>query len=191
MADIWETSDRKLYKASTAAIKQFVRENPDTEVCCFFFDCDEPRYGHISISMDTLDNNIESVKQLEQFAIENRQKMLTSDKAWRWTKHQMSTPVLSAFNTNSGDFDFAEFADVDFPAWVTLANKNKYPRGAEHEDDYLESNARLVMWRVAEQLIADNAFHPLKLASPFILGFSIHDQEEVILRLLNWPRTLK
>jgi hypothetical protein len=44
------------------------------------------------------------------------------------------------------------------------------------------------MWRVAEQLAAEDAFAPLTMASPFLLGYSIHDQEEVILRLLNWPK---
>ena len=73
MADDWDASDRKLYKASVAAIKQFARDNPDVEVCCFFFDCDEPRYGHLSISLDTLQNNIGSAKQLETFALESRQ----------------------------------------------------------------------------------------------------------------------
>jgi hypothetical protein len=188
MADDWEASDRKLHKASVAAIKRFAREHPGQPVCCFFFDCDEPRYGHLSISLDTPENNVRAVKELERYAVESRAKNLRGKITWEWAKYQLSTPVLSPFNTNSGDFEFPEFAEVEFPAWVKLAEKGNYPKGAEHEDDYLESNARLVMWRVAERLATENAFAPLTLASPFILGYSIHDQEEVILRLLNWPR---
>ena len=69
----WQTNGKraiKLLKASVAAIKRFVRENPDAEVCCFFFDCDEPCYGHLSISLDTLDNNIRTSKELERIAME-------------------------------------------------------------------------------------------------------------------------
>jgi hypothetical protein len=44
------------------------------------------------------------------------------------------------------------------------------------------------MWRVAERLVSEDAFAPLLLASPFMVGYSVHDQEEAILRLLNWPR---
>jgi hypothetical protein len=187
MAGDWEASDRKLHKASVAAIKRFAREYPGRPVCCFFFDCDEPRYGLLSISLDTPEENIRAVKEMERFAIESRRKYLRSKGAWRWAKHQVSTPVLSPFNTNSGDFEFPEYADVEFPAWVKLAAKGNYPKGVEHEDDYLESNARLVMWRVAERLVAEDAFALLTLASPFLLGYSIHDQEEVILRMLNWP----
>jgi hypothetical protein len=124
---------------------------------------------------------------MEQFAIESRRTMLRRKAAWTWAKHELRTPALSPFNSNSGDFAFREYAEVEFPAWITLAEKGNYPKGEEHEADYLESNARLVMWRVAEQLIAEEAFNTLKLASPFMVGYSIHDQEEVILRLLNWP----
>jgi hypothetical protein len=35
--------------------------------------------------------------------------------------------------------------------------------------------------------VVKKAFAPLKLAAPFLVGYSIHDQEEVILRMLNWP----
>jgi hypothetical protein len=188
VADDWDASDRKLHKASVAAIKRFAREHPGVEVFCFFFDCDEPRYGHLSIGLDSSANNIRAVKELERYAIESRAKYIRGQLTWQWAKYQLSTPLLSPFNTNSGDFEFPEYAEVEFPAWVKLAGKGSYPKGAEHEDDYLESNARLVMWRVAEQLVAEESFAALSLASPFVLGYSIHDQEEVILRLLNWPK---
>lgn len=188
MADDWEVSDRKLHKASVAAIKRFAREHPDRAVCCFFFDCDEPRYGHLSISLDMPDNNLRAVRELEKFAVESRDKNLRSKVTWEWAKYQLGTPLLSPFNTNSGDFEFPEYAGVEFPAWIKLAEEGNYPKGAEHEDDYLESNARPVMWRVAEVLVAEDAFAPLTLASPFLLGYSMHDEEEVILRMLNWPK---
>jgi hypothetical protein len=187
MADVWDASDRKLHKGTTAAIKRFAREHPDAEVCCFFFDCDEPRYGHLSISLDTLENNVRTVKELERFAVENRKKNLGGKSTWKGAKYHIGTPVLSPFNTNSGDFEFTEYDGVMFPAWVKLAEKGNYPKGAADDDDYLESNARLVMWQVAEQLVAEDAFAKLKRASPFLLGYSLHDQEEAILRLLNWP----
>jgi hypothetical protein len=143
----------------------------------------------MSISLDTLENNIRTTIELERFAIENRQKNLSGEIAWQSAQYQLGTPTLSPFNTNSGDFEFQGYAEVEFPAWIELAEKGSYPRSEEHEDDYLESNARLVMWRVAEQLVADAVFADLKLASPFMVGYSLHDQEEVLLRLLNWPKT--
>src|SRR4051812_42448819 len=88
MADDWAVSDRKLHKASVAAIRRFARENPNDEVCCFFFDCDEPRYGMVSISLDTLENNVRVAKELEQFAIESRRENPRRKGSWHWAKHQ-------------------------------------------------------------------------------------------------------
>lgn len=186
MGDIWDASDRRLYAASVAAIKQFVNEHPAQELCAFFFDCDDPQYGKVHISLDTRSNNIRSVKELERFAIESRRRNLQS-KRWQYAKYNLSTPVLSLFNTNSGGFAYQLYATVEFPEWIEMAKKGDYPKAGEHDDDYLESNARLVMWRVSEQLVDEDAFGPLRLASPFVIGYGVHDQETAILRLLNWP----
>lgn len=184
----WDACDHKLHKASVAAIKAFSRENPDTEVCCFFFDCDEVQYGHIAISLDTPENNLETAKELEKFAIENRRSNLRGKTAWKNAKYHLASPSVSPMNTNSGDFEFGEIADVEFPAWTKHAEANEDAEKPDDVDDYLESNARLVMWRVAEKLLAEKAFAPLKLASPFLVGFAIHEQEEVVVRILNWPK---
>jgi hypothetical protein len=187
MTDIWKASDEKLYKASLTAIRRFAREHREMEVCCLFLDSDDPCYGHISISLDTLENNIRSTKKRERSAIDHRRKYLYKPEAWRNAKYQIEIPVLSPFNLDGGDFAFQEYISVDFPSWVRLAKKNDYPRGREHEDDYLEANVRLVMWRVIERLVKTQAFDFLTLASPFMTGYSLHDEGGVLVRLLNWP----
>ena len=183
----WSKSDERLHESALSAIEAFAKEHGNAEVCCFFFDCDDPQYGLVHISLDSLQNNMRSAKQLEQYAIESRDRNLKEKARWQSAKYYLMRPVLSPFNTNGGDFEFGCYRTVEFPAWRELAESNDFPRGAEHEDDYLESNARLVMWRVAERLISENAFSPLLLASPFIVGYSLDDGEEAILRLLNWP----
>ncbi|MGZ5508385.1 MAG: hypothetical protein ACXWKH_18590 [Limisphaerales bacterium] len=185
----WPKSDERLHEAALSAIQTFAKEHRNTEICCFFFDCDDPQYGLVHISLDSIQNNMRSAKQLEHYAIERRNRNLKGKNLWQSAKHQLTSPVLSPFNTNGGDFEFGCYRTVDFPAWRELAESKDIPQTAEHEDDYLASNARLVMWRVAEKLISEDAFAPLSLASPFMVGYSVHDEEEAILRLLNWPRS--
>ena len=182
----WGTCDERLHAASTAAIRQFAGECPDEPICFFAFDT-EPRYGYVLIAFDTLANNVRQSKALEAFANEQRRKYLTAAEAWRSAKHMLSSPFLSAFSTNSGGFAYPQYAEVQFPEWTQLAEQGGYPVGLAHEDDYLDSSARLMLWRVAERLIADRAFDTLTLASPFMVGYGIRDEEEAILRLLNWP----
>jgi hypothetical protein len=182
----WPACDQRLHTASVAAIRRLARECHDEPISFFAFDS-EPRYGYVQISFDTLTGNIRSAKRREEFAIEQRQKVLTRPDAWMSAKYFLRSPVLTAFNTNSGNFAFSHYSEVRFSEWRKLAEEGGYPVGDTHQDDYLESNARLVLWRVAEQLVAEEAFKPLTLASPFLVGYGIHDQEEVVLRLLNWP----
>lgn len=178
----WEASARKLYRAGALAVRRFARQHAGLEVCFFAFDAD-PRQGYVFVSLDTLANNTRVAKQLERKAILSRQKNLQGDRAWCQAKSQLSTPAVSPFNTNTGDFAYPEYVAVEFPAWRRLAERADYPA-----EEYVESNARLVLWRVVEQLVADEAFLALNRASPFLVGYGIHDQEAVILRLLNWPR---
>jgi hypothetical protein len=143
----WSKSDERLHEAALSAIQGFAKEHGKVEVCCFFFDCDDPQYGLVHISLDSLQNNMRSAKLLEQFAIEARRTNLNGNAPWRSAKYQLSTPVLSPFTTNGGDFEFGCYRTVEFPAWRELAESKELPQSGEHDDDYLASNARLVMWR--------------------------------------------
>ncbi len=183
----WKKAEDKLFKWSVAAIEKFASEHPDEEICFMSFDTD-PIYGYVLLAFDTLENSIKSCRKREKFALETRIKNLTKDWSWTWAKFQLSSPVLNMFNTNAGDFKFQEFASIEFLEWQKLAESGKYPKGTENEDDYLESNVRILIWKVSERLIAKNCFHSLNLATPFMIGYAIHDQEEVILRILNWPQ---
>ena len=96
----WSKSDERLYEAARSAIEAFAKEHGKAEVCCFFFDCDDPQYGLIHISLDSLRNNVRTAKGMEQRAVERRKKNLKGKLTWQWAKQQLSRPVLSPFNTN-------------------------------------------------------------------------------------------
>lgn len=56
------------------------------------------------------------------------------------------------------------------------------------EEGYLEGSTRLVFWKVLERLIDSGLFSHLHLSSPFRVGYQFHDQELIVLRILNWPK---
>lgn len=186
----WKKTEERLFKWSQTTIKKFGREYPDESICSLFFDS-EPKYGYVGLAFDTFENSIRSAKKMERFAIESRKRNAKDADAWRNARYHINTPVLSIFNTNSGDFVYPEYAQIEFPVWRRLVkSKNytkKYPKRFDHDDDYLDGDIRILLWKIAERLIATKSFQPLKLASPFIIGYAFHDAEEVILRVLNWP----
>jgi hypothetical protein len=186
----WKKTEDRLFKWSQTTIRKFGREYPNENICAMFFDS-EPRYGYVVLAFDTFENSIRSAKEMENFAIKSRNRNLNDADAWCNARYQINTPVLSVFNTNSGDFVYPDYAEIEFKAWQRLVeSKNyskKYPKRFDQDDDYLDGNVRILLWKVVERLIATKSFQPLKLASPFIVGYAFHDEEEVILRVLNWP----
>ena len=111
----WNACEQQLYAASLAAIQRFAQEHPSEEICFFCYDS-EPRYGYVFIGFDTLENNVRSAMGLQRFAVDNRERNLQGALTWQWAQYQLSTPVLQPFLTNSGDFAYREYAQVDFPA---------------------------------------------------------------------------
>jgi hypothetical protein len=182
----WDVFETKLRIASIDAINRFADEHPDKSVCFFAFDS-EPRYGYVLFAFDTFENNIRSARKVEQFTIKSRTDRLTQRRYWNRAEYYLCHPPVTVFNTNSGDFEFPQYAEVRFPEWEAIGKSGGIPKQHEHDDDYLDSNVRILFWNTAQYLIAESAFDALKMARPFMIGYGIHDQEEQILRVLNWP----
>jgi len=44
----------------------------------------------------------------------------------------------------------------------------------------------LTLSKVIDRLATDNQFSLLRLSSPFLAGYSFHDEHEFIVRMMNW-----
>ena len=190
----WAASDERLHAACVAALARFAREHPGEAICFFALDTN-PEDCTVRVALDTLVNNMRVVKRREAAAVAAREDRLRGGDAYKNVEpgfiHPLNTPVLSAFNSDREDFAHPNYAEERFPDW---GNTEAWPE----QDDYAgysEPNILLVLWRVAERLVAEGAFGVLTLASPFMVGYGIdgrqvRDETEFrqnILRLLNWP----
>lgn len=182
----WKEEETRLYKFTLPVIARFAQEHPTETAAAFMYDS-EPRYGYVYIGIDSVANNRRSAQHREQFAIQQQRKYLKKPTAWKYAKHHVNTPVLSPVEPDSGDFAFAEYAELSCPQWTALLQDADYPPPAEHEDDYLEGNVRLIFLRVIDRLVKERAFKAWRLGSPFMLGYAFHDEGATILRFLNWP----
>lgn len=96
--------------------------------------------------------------------------------------------LISDHNPHIGHFAYYQYDKVTFQKIEDFIEKGDYPKRGEFEDDYLEGHTRILLWKVIERLIASDAFSNLHLASPFRLGYGIHDEADLALRILNWPQ---
>ena len=186
--DELKKAEEKLYKAAIRAIKAFGKEEPNTEVRCFFLDSDDVEYGRVGVSIDSASNNSDVSLDSFKSTKKNRRAACKGKRAWELAKHGLSCPPLAVYSTDSGDFDFCEFAEVDLPGWRKVAKKNGVEETDDGDDNYLEGNARISMWRTIERLVKERAFDSLKTGSPFFVGFSFHDEEPTTVDILNWPK---
>lgn len=124
----------------------------------------------------------------EQRAIERRNRMLNYEWYWRHARSMLQIPRLTDYSPDIGYFTYPMYAQIDFQELTELSESNAYPpRNNDVEDDYINGNVRIVLWRVVEQLIAHNIFVHLHLATPFHVGYELHEDELVVLRILKWP----
>jgi hypothetical protein len=186
----WDRDLERLVAETRRALTRFAGEFPDASVCAVFFDAD-PLYGYVIIALDTAANSLRSCRELEQWAVEGRQRMLPGPDAWRNAKYFLTSPAVSLVQTNSGDFEHSQYAEIQFPDWRRLNESGNVPEGAENEDHWLAGHVRLLLWRAAERLIATGAFDVLNPAAPCVVGYGLHDEEEAILRVLRWPDSVR
>jgi hypothetical protein len=182
----WQQVEERLFEESKAAILQFAVAHPD-EVYAIFTYYSEPYCGCFTLFIDTLAHSLQVARYHEQNAIRRRKQMLNHEQMWTSAKYFSTQPPVRYHTPSVGSFATPFFASVQFEGWQEFADSDDYPKAEAWQDDYLEGNTRIVIWKVLERLIESGVFEQLLLASPFYLGYELHDEELVILRILHWP----
>ena len=164
----------------------FSAEHLDEEICYFAFDS-EPYYGYILICFDTTENSIFEAKLSAQRSMDHAEEFIQKDYDWQMAKSAMISANALPFTNNTGDFKYQGYAEVNFEGWQEFADSAAYPGGDFDEaDDYLEGNMAIIFWKVIDRLIREGHFSALRMASPFYAGYGFHDEDQVLLRILNW-----
>lgn len=182
----WHALEDQLVERSRQVIFQFATEYP--EVTCSFFAYEvHPHAGDFLLSFETIEHSLQQAQEQEQWAIASRSKMLSHEWSWRAAKYFSTAELVTDYNSEVEYFAHHLYADLHVKELNKLSAGGEYPKGGETENNYIEGNIRIVLWKVTERLIAHEAFNRLTLASPFRVGYEFYDEPLVVLRILNWP----
>lgn len=184
----WQEAEDALFAACGEAIERFQREQADKTVSFFAFDS-EPSAGYALISIDTPENEQKNAVKEQEYEIALRPKKFSGEKAWESTEYFIQQRQPKTHCHSTGAMEFAQWESVELESLEDFLQEIEEEEELFQRHDYLMGHARLIFWRVFERLIAENAFAPLKLASPFRLGYNFHDESLVVVRILNWPST--
>jgi hypothetical protein len=182
----WNEIETLIYKESVAAIDKFIKEHASDEVCYFAYDSD-PYNEYVLIAIDTSDNSFVKAKRYSQTSVERVKHFLQHGWDWQMANSMMISASALPFTNNTGDFKYRDFANIRFEGWQEYADSDIYPQGEfEDADDYLEGNMAIIFWRVIDRLIQENQFSKFRMSSPFYVGYGFHDEDQILLRILNW-----
>lgn len=180
----WQEIEDRLVAFSSENTRRFAMEHPEVVTSFFAYDVDLPFF---LLSFDTPDNALQVSQRIEQDAIARRAKMLALPIAWQGARHFSTQPPVLDYSYSTGYFAYHNFADIKIDELEDLEFAEDYPQN-ETADDYSEGKTRIVLWRVIERLIDSDELRHLHLASPFRLGYQMHDDELTVLRMRNWPQ---
>ena len=182
----WDIFFQRLVEGTRAAIQQFATEHPTAEVCYFAYDS-EPCYGYVLTCFNTTDAEIRHIREWHDRRINYRKEILSND-VWRSNAYyQVKANSVLPFCNETGDFAYQGFTELRFPEWEAFAQSETYPEHRDHEDDYLECRVALIFAKALDTLAEDGGFEKLRLASPTLLGFGFHDQDQYVVRMLHVP----
>jgi hypothetical protein len=182
----WRDVEERLLAWSRGSLQRFVQDHPDA-ICSFVAYGYNTDAGLFQLALDTPDNALQEGQRTEREAIARRRSMLSPEWGWRAAAYFSVTPRVVDYAPHAGAFAYHVEPALAIDALRQLQSREDYPPSSESEDDYAQGNARVVIWRVVERLVEEDASAQVQMAPPFRVGYQIDDDELVVLRILAWP----
>ena len=183
----WKENQERLFVVASEAVKRFAATHA-VECSHFAFDADA-LYGYVLCSFDSPGHSLQAARESEEYAIKRRARDLAGEDGWKYATHTLGHPSVAPYCDNTGDFAFQHFAEVTFPEWrAHWESPDSECSEVDGCDDYLGGHVRVLLWQVVERLIEAKIFDVLRMASPFLISYAMHDEEQRVLRVLRWPQ---
>jgi len=179
----WRRAEELLFEWSRTVIQDFGREHSRESFSLFAYVVDSLFTG-VSINFDTPANSLSEAKRHQRREVKARNHIFEQDRGWERARYYVAHPSrqIDDFNhRGSWRYELIEF--VPLTEWGTFfAEGDDEQRGAE-----LEGRVIVALWRIVDRLVQAKAFDGLRRVAPFRIGFKFHDEDFVVLRILNWP----
>jgi hypothetical protein len=176
----WTSADETLFKQSVAVIRQFITDHPDELFSTFAFSVD-CLYTGAALNFDTLEHSLAEAQRHERYQIKHRSQLFADESSWRDARYFVAHYTRRVDDCNlRGSFKYDLVAFVEVPVWEDYFNSNE-------ECAELDGRVIVALWRVVDRLVKVGAFNGLKMSPCFRIAFSFHDDEMIVLRILNWP----
>jgi hypothetical protein len=176
----WAAAEDFLFEQSACAIRKFAAEHPDEVFATFAFTVDSD-YAGVALNFDTLENSLTEAKRAEQYQVKRRNRLFTTDRSWEDARYYVAHHTNRVDDCNlRGPFRYELVTFIELPTWEDYFNSSE-------ECPELEGRIIVTVWRVVDRLVLSEAFAGLRQSPFFRVAFTFHDDEMIVLRVLNWP----
>jgi hypothetical protein len=183
----FQSQEAGIIVAAIRAIHEFASSS--TEVFRqFAFDCN-PDYGEVLFCLDTEASSKRFAREHGDTLATDRAKRVNYVDHLEWAISAIERPDMPVvpFNNNVGDYSHQGFADYSFAGWNDFRFSDQYPGEFESsKNDYLSCVASVLLSHAADKLVEREAFGSLRITSPFLVGFQLHDGFHTLVRIINW-----
>lgn len=182
----WHVDEETLYIATRTTLRRFRQEQGSTIISMLCFDT-EPHAGYVLIDLETSAHALAQNRKRAVLRQEQRLALLSKVDAWKLAEYEIEHEQPTDYGP-SGPYAFEEYGHAEFPSWEDFSYRENYPdHDPVHRTDFLEGHVRLILWRVIDRLVAEDAFDGMPLNAPFRLCYQFHDKPAVTVRIINWP----
>jgi hypothetical protein len=178
----WALAEELLFERSQTAIQDFGREHPGESISLFAYVVDSLFTG-VSLNFDTAANSLSEAKRRQRREVEERNRLLSSAGGWEQARYRVAHPSRQIFDFNhKGSWHYERVEFVPLHEWEAFFEGIDDQGAVE-----LEGRVIAALWRVVDRLVDAKSFDGLRRVAPFRIGFELHGEELVVLRILDWP----
>ena len=182
----WNLSFEKLVMETKKSIEKFSAEHNDEIISYINYDTD-PIYGYVLVSYNTLEHSNEFTRKQHDYNLSYIRERIEKPSWQKYALERLKSRSFVPHCDSPGDFKYMGYSEIKFPDWESFSRSEKPSEAEESNTAYLDRNVSMLLWRAMDKLAETDAFNNLKLSSPTLLGFNIHDSAPVVTRMLNLP----
>lgn len=178
----WQSAEDILFERSQEVIRQFASEHTNEVFSLFAYSVDCEFTG-AALNFDTRENALKKARRQESSRIKHLNSLFALEHRWEHARYEIAhhTNRMIDFNLRSS-WKYNLVAFVELPVWENFFN-------SDEETSELEGRIIVSLWRVVDRLVAAGVFDVIHQGEPFRIAFGFHDDETIVMRILNWPKS--
>jgi hypothetical protein len=183
----WDEMEDAIVAKAKSAVAAFAKKHGPA--CALFFDTDPPA-SYVLMSFEGAKDLVAGAAGHLENEAKRRKKMLATKNAWKQAQNYLRPRLDEAIDV--GSFEQMDFDRIDFgEAMNAFAESDACPEAPYGVEPYVSARFRMVLANAIDRLVEKRALVPIVGDAPLLVGYAIHDEPPVVLRIVRRASKVK